>query len=123
MGYQYFFDASYYDTSGDKATGYGLKDKLLFKDSIKYLQALQQPFYAKYITVSNHFPYDLDSEDSNFKVPDTGNTSVNNYFKTANYLDQSVKEFFTFKKSGLYDNSVIILYGIIMGFLILQIKI
>ncbi|SUP52303.1 Lipoteichoic acid synthase 1 [Weissella viridescens] len=30
MGYQYFFDASYYDTSGDKATGYGLKDKLLF---------------------------------------------------------------------------------------------
>ncbi|WP_412989754.1 LTA synthase family protein [Pediococcus siamensis] len=112
MGYQYFFSASYYDTSGDKSTGYGLKDKLLFKDSIKYLQYLQQPFYAKYITVSNHFPFDLDKEDSSFKVPDTGNTSVNNYFKTANYLDQAVKEFFTFlKKSGLYDNSVIILYG------------
>ncbi|MDN5575585.1 MAG: LTA synthase family protein [Pediococcus sp.] len=112
MGYQYFFSASYFDTSGDKSTGYGLKDKLLFKDSIKYLQYLQQPFYAKYITVSNHFPFDLDKEDSSFKVPDTGNTSVNNYFRTANYLDQSVKEFFTFlKKSGLYDNSVIILYG------------
>ncbi|AMV66588.1 Lipoteichoic acid synthase LtaS Type IIb [Pediococcus damnosus] len=112
MGYQYFFSASYYDTSGDKATGYGLKDKLLFKDSIKYLQTLQQPFYAKYITVSNHFPFDLDKEDSNFKVPNTGNTSVNNYFRTANYLDQSVKEFFAFlKKSGLYDNSVIVLYG------------
>jgi len=29
LGYQYFFDASYFDTSGDKATGYGLKDKLI----------------------------------------------------------------------------------------------
>lgn len=57
LGYQYFFDASYYDTSGDKATGYGLKDKLLFKNSVNYLQNLQQPFYTKFITVTNHFPY------------------------------------------------------------------
>ncbi|GEP19063.1 LTA synthase family protein [Pediococcus argentinicus] len=112
MGYQNFFSASYFDTSGDKATGYGLKDKLLFKDSINYLQHLQQPFYAKYITVSNHFPYTMDKEDSKFKIPDTDDSSVNNYFRTANYLDQSVEEFFKFlKKSGLYDNSMIILYG------------
>lgn len=25
MGYDYFYDASYYDTTGDRATGYGLK--------------------------------------------------------------------------------------------------
>ena len=85
MGYQYFFDASYYDTSGDKSTGYGLKDKLLFKDSIKYLENLQQPFYVKYITVTNHFPFDLDSEDTdpNFTAPDTGSTTVDNYFVTS----------------------------------------
>ena len=65
LGYQYFFDASYYDTSGDKSLGYG-KDKLLFNDSVKYLQ--QQPFYVKYLTVSNHFPFSLDSEDSAFKT-------------------------------------------------------
>nr|WP_251067933.1 LTA synthase family protein [Apilactobacillus xinyiensis] len=112
MGYQYFFDASYYDVSGDKSLGYGLKDKLLFKDSVKYLQELQQPFYAKYITVTNHFPYSLDSEDSKFKVPNTGSTSTDNYFKTANYLDQAVKEFYAYlKKSGLLKNSMIMLYG------------
>lgn len=114
MGYQYFFDASYYDTSGDKATGYGLKDKLLFNDSIKYLQRLQQPFYAKYITVTNHFPYDLDSEDMdpNFKTVDTGTKAVDNYFVTAHYLDQSLQEFFTYlKKAGLYDNSMFVIYG------------
>lgn len=114
LGYQYFFDASYYDTSGDKSTGYGLKDKLLFNDSIKYLQRLQQPFYAKYITVTNHFPYDLDEEDAdpNFKTVDTGTQSVDNYFLTAHYLDQSLQEFFDYlKKAGLYDNSMFVIYG------------
>jgi len=114
MGYQYFFDASYYDTSGDKSTGYGLKDKLLFNDSVKYLERLQQPFYAKYITVTNHFPYDLDSEDEdpNFKTVDTGDSAVDNYFVTAHYLDQSLKEFFTYlKKTGLYDKSIFVIYG------------
>lgn len=114
LGYQYFFDASYYDTSGDKSTGYGLKDKLLFNDSVKYLQRLQQPFYAKYITVTNHFPYDLDSEDTdpNFKTVDTGDKSVDNYFVTAHYLDQSLQEFFTYlKKTGLYDKSIFVIYG------------
>lgn len=112
MGYENFFSASDFDVSGDKSTTYGLKDKLLFKDSVKYLQHLQQPFYAKYITVSNHIPYTLDAEDSDFKTPDTGDATVDGYFKTANYLDQSIEEFFNFlKKSGLYDNSMIVLYG------------
>ncbi|GEA95120.1 alkaline phosphatase [Weissella viridescens] len=114
MGYQYFFDASYYDTSGDKATGYGLKDKLLFYDSIPYLERLQQPFYAKYITVTNHFPYSLDSEDKdpNFQTTDSGSKVVDGYFETNHYMDQSIHEFFDYlKSSGLYDNSIIVMYG------------
>ncbi|WP_395350769.1 LTA synthase family protein [Levilactobacillus parabrevis] len=112
LGYQYFFDASYYDTSGDKSLGYGLKDKLLFNDSVKYLQHLQQPFYVKYLTVSNHFPFSLDSEDSTFKTPDTGDKTVDNYFKTANYLDQSIQEFYHYlNKSGLAKNSLVMIYG------------
>ncbi|MDR3189936.1 MAG: LTA synthase family protein [Lactobacillaceae bacterium] len=114
MGYQYFFDASYFDTSGEKAMGYGLKDKLLFYDSIPYLERLQQPFYAKYITVTNHFPYALDDidKDPNFHTTDTDSDVVNGYFETNHYLDQSIQEFFTYlKKSGLYDNSIVVLYG------------
>ncbi|MHC9536313.1 LTA synthase family protein [Dellaglioa sp. BT-FLS60] len=112
MGYQYFFDSSYYDTSANNTLEYGLKDKLLFNDSVKYLEKLQQPFYAKFITVSNHFPFGIDAQNKDFEVPNTGDTSVNNYFQTAHYLDESVKELFTYlKKSGLYDNSMIVLYG------------
>lgn len=114
LGYQYFFDASYFDTSGDKATGYGLKDKLLFADSIKYLQHLQQPFYVKYLTVTNHFPFDLDDEDkdSNFTTTNSGSSTVDNYFVTAHYLDQSLQEFFSYlDKTGLAKKSIIMIYG------------
>lgn len=114
LGYQYFFDASYYDISGDKSTGYGLKDKLLFQNSVKYLEQLQQPFYAKFITVTNHFPFELDSEDenSNFTAPDTGDSTVDNYFVTAHYLDQSLEEFFNYlEKTGLDKKSIIMIYG------------
>ena len=75
---------------------------------------MQQPFYVKYLTVTNHIPFQLDPEDkdNNFTTTDTSNTTINNYFETAHYLDQSVKEFFDYlKKSGLDKNTIVILYG------------
>lgn len=112
MGYQYFFDKSYYDAEGNRSIGYGLKDKLLFQESIKYLEQLQQPFYTKFITVTNHFPFEMDSQDVDFPKANTDDSSVNNYFQSAHYLDQSVQEFFNYlKASGLYDKSIIVLYG------------
>lgn len=112
LGYQNFFDLSYYNENSNNLSEYGLKDKLLFHDSVKYLERLQQPFYTKFITVSNHFPYSLDQKNTDFQAADTSDSSINNYFVTAHYLDQAVQEFFNYlKKSGLYDNSVIVLYG------------
>ncbi|SPC40113.1 LTA synthase family protein [Latilactobacillus fuchuensis] len=112
FGYNYFFDSSYFNTSPDNVLQYGLKDKLLFGESIKYLEQMQQPFYAKFITVTNHFPFPLPEKDGDFPRATTENTAVNNYFATAHYLDQSLEEFFDYlKSSGLYDNSMIVLYG------------
>nr|WP_125598478.1 LTA synthase family protein [Lapidilactobacillus achengensis] len=112
LGYDYFFDSSYFNSSADANIGYGLKDKLFFAESVKYLERLQQPFYTKFITVTNHFPFDLAKADTDFEVPDTANSSVNNYFQTAHYLDQAVEEFFDYlDRSGLAKNSLVMLYG------------
>jgi lipoteichoic acid synthase len=115
MGYQNFFDQSFFDSNKNtRANTYGIKDKLLFRDSVPYLEQLQQPFYVKYLTVSNHLPYTIgkEDEDPNFQTVNTGNKSVDNYFLTAHYLDQSIKQFYDYlKESGLYDKSVIVLYG------------
>ena len=114
-GYNYFFDASYF-TKQDSSNSfqYGLNDKYMLKDSIKYLERLQQPFYTKFITVSNHYPYttSLSGDDLGFPLAKTQDETINGYFATANYLDSSIKAFFDYlKESGLYKNSIIILYG------------
>lgn len=57
LGYDYFFDASYYDVNSDNSFQYGLHDKPFFNQSVQYLEHLQQPFYSKFIAVSNHYPY------------------------------------------------------------------
>ena len=113
MGYNYFFDQKYFHQTADSNTYWGSKDKILFAESIKYLEQLQQPFYAKFLTVTNHNPYQLAANDlDDFPKPETNNTMVNNYFSTAHYLDAAVKEFFDYlKASGLYNNSIVILYG------------
>lgn len=115
MGYQNFFYQSFFDKTAQNSTGWGIKDKYLFADSIPYLEQLQQPFYVKYLTVTNHEPYtglDKNELDPNFKTSNSGLSTVDNYFLTAHYLDQSIQEFFNYlKQSGLYKNSVIVLYG------------
>ncbi|WP_018662237.1 LTA synthase family protein [Heyndrickxia acidiproducens] len=112
FGYDRFFDAKYYDMSEENTINYGMKDKPWFKESMKYLNSLPQPFYTKFITLSNHFPFELDEQDIDFPKGDFGDKTVNNYFQTAHYMDEAMKEFFTYlKQSGLYDNTVIVLYG------------
>lgn len=113
LGYDYFFDASYYDVNDDNSFQYGLHDKPFFQQSVQYLEHLQQPFYSKFIAVSNHYPYSkFTNDEGGFPLASTNDETINGYFATANYLDTAVEEFFNYlKASGLYDNSVIVLYG------------
>lgn len=111
-GYQYFFDKEFYNIKSDYNIGYGLKDKIFFKDSVKYIEKLPQPFYAKLITLTNHYPYDLDKQNIDFPALNTGDSTVDPYVQTAHYLDEAFKEFINYlKKTGLMKNSMIVLYG------------
>ncbi|GAW64854.1 sulfatase family protein [Ligilactobacillus acidipiscis DSM 15836] len=111
-GYQYFFDSAYFDDKDDYNNGYGMKDKIFLKQSAKYLEQLPQPFYAKIITVTNHYPYDLDKQNQSIAKTKTGDKTVDGYVQTAHYLDQAFGEFINYlKKSGLYDDSMIVAYG------------
>lgn len=114
LGYNYFFDQSYMSKSTkDNSFQYGLNDKIMFADSIKYLEHMQQPFYTKFITVSNHYPYQsLSGDETGFPLAQTKDETINGYFATANYLDAAIKDFFDYlKATGLYDNSIIVMYG------------
>lgn len=111
-GYDYFFSKSYFQSGKNFDVGYGLKDKIFMKDSMKYVEQLPQPFYAKLITVTNHYPYLLDKKNQSIAKTTTGDKTVDGYVQTARYLDQSIGEFMAWlKETGLDKNSMLVFYG------------
>lgn len=112
FGYDNFYDSAYYDMEEDKLAEYGLMDKPFFEQSEPYIESLSQPFYAKFITVTHHYPFSLDEDKATIAPHTTGDKTVDNYFQTARYADEALEQFFAYlKESGLYDNSIIIMYG------------
>lgn len=112
FGYQYFFSKDYLPKVKDEDMGYGVKDKLFLKESAYYLEQLPQPFYAKLITVSNHYPYIIDKKNTSIKSWNTGDSTVDHYVQTACYLDESVGELLNYLDStGLRKNTMLVLYG------------
>ncbi|MER2028938.1 MAG: LTA synthase family protein [Solibacillus sp.] len=113
FGYDEFFDESSYDTADSKNMAeYGLMDKPFFEQSESLLETLPQPFYTKFITVAHHFPYKIDQDLATIGKATTGDASVDNYFQTARYADEAIEQFFTYlKESGLYENTMIVMYG------------
>lgn len=112
FGIDKFYDATYFDMSDDNIVNLGLKDKPFFKASADYQAKMKKPFYSHMITLTNHYPFTLDEKDASIDKPNTGDTTVDGYIQTAHYLDQALEEYITdLKKKGLYDNSVIMIYG------------
>jgi len=112
LGYKKFFDGNYYQLNSEDLAEYGLMDKPFYNQSIPLLETLPEPFYTKFITVSNHYPYLIPAKDATIAPATTGDKSVDQYFQTARYADEALKQFFDYlKQSGLYDRSIIIMYG------------
>lgn len=112
LGFDYFFDSNFYNMDDERTLDYGLKDKLFFKGSTKYIEQLPQPFYTKFITLTNHFPYPLGEENATIPKGTSNDSTVNSYFQTMRYTDEAIEEFFQWlKETGLYENSMVVFFG------------
>jgi len=91
-----------------------LGDDDFFKQSLPKLQALPQPFMATLITLSTHTPFVLppDLETLTFPKDTTLTQTQQNYLQTVHYSDMAIGNFIAgLKADGLYDNSLIVIYG------------
>lgn len=91
----------------------GISDAAFFEQSIEILKTMQQPFYSFLITLSSHHPFKLPEELSGVALmkEDQG-TLFGDYINSVHYADQSLGLFLKqLKENGLYENSVIALYG------------
>lgn len=112
IGIDHYYDVDSFEVTDENKVGWGLKDKEFFEQSIKYLQALEEPYYTRFITLTNHYPFDLDEEDATIDKFDSNSKTLNQYFQTVRYTDEAIESFFTdLKESGEYENSIIVLMG------------
>lgn len=112
LGYDRFYEVNDFNVNEENSVGWGLKDMEFFEQSIQHLKEMPKPFYAKFITLTNHFPFELEHEDQLIEPFDSGSQTLNNYFPTVRYQDEALKQFIQkLKEEGIYDDSVIILYG------------
>ncbi|MRX72626.1 sulfatase-like hydrolase/transferase [Bacillus lacus] len=112
FAYDRFFDIRDYDVNPENSVGWGLKDIEFFEQTVEHLKNVPQPFYTRMITLTNHFPFELGEEDKMIEEFDSNSRTLNRYFPTVRYLDESIKVLFEkLKEEGLYDNSMILLYG------------
>lgn len=112
FGYDRFFDVNDYEVTEENSIGWGLKDIDFFEQSVQHMDELPQPFYTRLITLTNHFPFELGEEDRFIDEFDSNSKTLNQYIPTVRYMDESVKRFFEeLKKTDVYENSIIILYG------------
>ncbi|MGM9926249.1 MAG: LTA synthase family protein [Bacillus sp. (in: firmicutes)] len=115
LGYERFYNIDDYEVNEENSVGWGLKDKEFLDQSIAHLKEMQatgKPFYAKFITLTNHHPYELDEEDASIEPYNSNSKTLNNYFPTVRYTDEALEQFINrLKEEGLYEDSIIVIYG------------
>ena len=114
LGWEKYFDHSYFGDEDHIA--FGASDEVLYKKTAEQLIRMQdagQPFYAQVISMSSHHPYNIPREKVTLDIPKKLNdTLAGRYLEAQNYADRALGGFIEqLKSSGLWDNSVVILYG------------
>jgi lipoteichoic acid synthase len=107
-----FYDVNSYTINEGDAVNWGMKDIPFVKQSVDLMTEMPQPFYSRLITLTNHYPFVLDEEDMLIPKYDSNSRTLNNYFQSVRYMDEAIKVLFEdLKEKGLYDNSIIVMYG------------
>lgn len=111
LGYQKFYASDNY--SNGKKINMGLNDGDFLSETADYIIKQPKPSFSFVITLSSHTPFALEKEDQTLDIDqDDYPKQVGGYLETINYTDRMLGVFFKkLKDAGLYDDSLIIVYG------------
>ena len=94
-----------------------LSDESLFEQSVTKLQNAESPFLASIISCSSHNAFDLPGLENKYDYIDIDvgefkDTYFGNYLEAVNYTDTQFGKFIDeLKETGLYDDTVIFIFG------------
>ena len=114
LGFTGYFDQPYF--KNDHINAFGASDEQLYITGLKKLSDIQKsgkPFYAQFVTVASHHPFKLPEAFKKITVPENlKGQMLGDYLTAINYTDYAIGTMIEgLKKNGLYDNTVIVLYG------------
>lgn len=111
LGFQDFYSME--DLNQDEIIGLGISDKSLFKQLIPILQEQQGPYFTFVVTLTDHHPFVLDEKYRSLELAEEDqDTKFGDYLETVRYTDEAIGQFVEdLKETGLYENTVIALYG------------
>lgn len=118
LGFDRYYDQQFFGDE-DKVF-FGASDEVLYEKTSKQLAAMNasgKPFYAHVISMSAHHPYTIPEEKHRMQLPERyEGTLVGDYIRSQNYADDALGQFIdALQASGVWDDSLIVLYGDHLG--------
>ena len=111
QGFEHYYSQEELDMT--EVSGFGLTDKEMFRQAVDILKTRQQPFFSFMITLTNHIPYELDTDLASLELrSDDKGTTFGNFLQTVRYTDEAFGELIEYlKENDMYDNTMIVIYG------------
>lgn len=114
LGFDYVFTSNEIPT--EKEIGFGPADEVLFnfvEDQLVKQLKIHDRMYSNIITLTSHTPFEMPEEYEFLDLPENyKDTYVGNYFQSVRYTDEQIGLFIKqLKKLGIYDESIILIYG------------
>jgi phosphoglycerol transferase MdoB-like AlkP superfamily enzyme len=114
LGWGTYYDDKFFGSSDPVA--FGSSDEVLYAKTAEELGRMQQsgkPFYVQVISMSGHHPFTIPKSKFKMELPERyEGTLVGDYIQAQNYADYALGQFIDeLKQNGVWDNSVVVLYG------------
>ncbi len=118
LGFDKYYELDFFGK--EDLIGLGPSDEVMFKKGMPLLTELRdknKPFYAHFISMTSHHPYEIPAEKDVFELPEAYKKSiVGKYIQAISYNDMVLGKFINqLKAEGLWENSVLAFYGDHMG--------
>lgn len=115
FGFQRFLSKD--DYIYEEIIGFGIRDEDFYSQTLEYIKELDKmddnPFFAFVVSLSSHTPFEIQKEYRWLDLEeDLDDSMTGNYLQSIHYTDKQIGKFIEgLKEEGIYEDSVIVLYG------------
>ena len=118
LGFNRYYDSAFF--KDEDLVYFGASDEVLYRKTAEELarfDAQGTRFYATLVSMSGHHPFNLPPRKNKMRLPERfKDTFVGDYIRSQNYADFALGQFVDrLKASGLWERSLIVIYGDHMG--------